>query len=90
MNLRFRTRKRYSARRMSVISDQTSASKTEAIKHRMSLTTNPCENFGRDESRHQLKRDSRPTMSDDEPVTDWIPEIPFWNVSEQIFRKEFG
>lgn len=72
---------------MSVISDQpSSASKVEANKHTMSLTTNPCENFDRDESRHQLKRDSRHTMSDDEPITDWIPEIPFWNVSSLMFK----
>lgn len=29
----------------------------------------------------QPKRDSRHTISDDDPTTDWIPEIPFWNVS---------
>lgn len=34
------------------------------------------------EDRRSCKRDSRNTIADDETVTDWIPEIPFfWNVS---------
>lgn len=32
-------------------------------------------------AKRQPKRDSRHTISDDEPTTDWTPEIPFWNVS---------
>lgn len=30
--------------------------------------------------RKSLKRDSRHTLADDETVSEWIPEIPFWNV----------
>lgn len=34
------------------------------------------------EERKSCKRDSRNTIGDDETITDWIPEIPFfWNVS---------
>lgn len=61
---------------MSVISDQTV--KGEAIKRRVSINTSIQEY---DEYRRQLKRDSRHTIPDDETATDWIPEIPFWNVS---------
>lgn len=33
------------------------------------------------ECKRQPKRDSRNTITDDEPTTDWTPEIPFWNVN---------
>lgn len=70
----FRARKRYSCRRMSVISDQTLKT-GDGVKNKMPLNTN-------EESKRQVKRDSRHTIPDDEAVTDWIPEIPFfWNVS---------
>lgn len=38
-----------------------------------------------DGGKRQPKRDSRHTISDDEPTTDWTPEIPFWNVSDFRF-----
>lgn len=28
-----------------------------------------------------LKRDSRHTIAEEDQTTDWVPEIPFWNVS---------
>lgn len=37
-------------------------------------------------NKRQSKRDSRPIISDDEPTTDWTPEIPFWNVSIFYWR----
>lgn len=77
--LTFRVRKRYNARRMSVISDQTI--KSETVKRRVSINTTVQEY---DEYRRQLKRDSRHTIPDDETATDWIPEIPFWNVSLSV------
>lgn len=36
------------------------------------------------EGKRPPKRDSRHTISDDEPTTDWTPEIPFWNVISLI------
>lgn len=36
----------------------------------------------------RFKRDSRHTINDDDTATDWIPEIPFWNVSIRI--KQFA
>lgn len=60
---------------MSVISDQTSK---EPLKASISTTSQQNES---NESKRQQKRDSRHTINDEEPVTDWIPEIPFWNVS---------
>lgn len=29
----------------------------------------------------QPKRDSRHTIAEEDQTTDWVPEIPFWNVS---------
>lgn len=70
----FRNRKRYSARRMSAISDK--SSKSEVGKNKPHYKTK----FQEGEERKSLKRDSRHTLSDDDTVTEWIPEIPFWNV----------
>lgn len=53
----------------------------ELTRVNMPATTYLLENVNIDESKRQQKRDSRHTISDDDPVTDWIPEIPFWNVS---------
>lgn len=63
---------------MSVMSDQTI--KSGILKRKISVTTNVQEC---DENRRQTKRDSRHTIADDETATDWIPEIPFWNVRSQ-------
>lgn len=64
---------------MSGISDQTV--KNDIINRKVSINTNVQEY---DENKRQLKRDSRYTIPDDEVATDWIPEIPFWNVSSDI------
>lgn len=80
LKLYSRVRKRYSARRMSVISDQTT--KSEGVKRKVSINLNVQEC---DENRRPMKRDSRHTIPDDETATDWIPEIPFWNVSSMTF-----
>ncbi|XP_031625938.1 adenylyl cyclase 78C isoform X2 [Contarinia nasturtii] len=73
-----RARKRYCARRMSAISDQTSRS--ELAKNSLSFIH---ENSSNDESnKRQTKSDSRYTIPDDEIPFDWIAEIPFWNLNE--------
>lgn len=84
----FRSRKRYSARRMSAISDK--AMKTEHGKNKILHKGK----FQDNEERRSCKRDSRHTIADDETISDWIPEIPFfWNVRInlrpffQTFRK---
>lgn len=60
---------------MSVLSDQTT--KSEVVRNNM--IGNTFENTNSDEcDRRHLKRDSRHTIPDE--TTDWIPEIPFWNV----------
>lgn len=68
---------------MSAISDQTI--KNDVINRKVSIITNIQEY---DENKRQIKRDSRHTIPDDEGATDWIPEIPFWNVRE-IDIKQF-
>lgn len=61
---------------MSAISDKTM--KNELGKNKTPYKTKYQEN----EERKSCKRDSRNTIADDELITDWIPEIPFfWNVS---------
>lgn len=73
----FRARKRYCARRMSAISDQTIRS--EFAKNSLPYIH---ENSSNDESnKRQTKSDSRYTIPDDEIIADWKAEIPFWNVS---------
>lgn len=61
------------------MSDQTT--KSEIARNNMSLIGNMFENTSSDEcDRRHLKRDSRHTIPDE--TTDWIPEIPFWNVGQ--------
>lgn len=33
------------------------------------------------QQQQQPKRDSRHTIAEEDQTTDWVPEIPFWNVS---------
>lgn len=75
----FRVRKGYNALRNSTISDHTST-KSEFKKINTSVITNPYDDITIDENKMHLKRDSRHTVADEELITDWIPEIPFWNV----------
>lgn len=55
---------------MSVISDQI-----------QKFSENVANNNSLQNEMRQPKRDSRHTISDEEQTTEWIPEIPFWNVS---------
>lgn len=83
----FRIRKRYSAHRTSVVSDQ--ITKEDSTKCSMLVTMNPHDVITNDESKRHLKRDSRHTIPDEEPITDWIPEIPFWNVNINFSYNSF-
>lgn len=74
----YRTRKRYCLRRQSVISDQIHKSTDTTANNNLSMNSLQSGDGGK----RQPKRDSRHTISDDEPTTDWTPEIPFWNVSD--------
>lgn len=81
----FRTRKRYCARRSSVLSDQIQKVTDNMANNNISNSLHG--STGSNENRHQSKIDSlsHHTIVDDETTTDWIPEIPFWNVrSKQI------
>lgn len=80
----FRTRKRYCLRRQSVISDQMHKANDNAANNNLSMNSLQ----SGDGAKRQPKRDSRHTISDDEPTTDWTPEIPFWNVSEFKFLSQ--
>lgn len=75
LSLIVRTRKRY-ARRISVMSNQTHtlADGTANINFSTSV-----------KNQQQPKRDSRPTIAEEDQTTDWVPEIPFWNVSIASF-----
>lgn len=65
---------------MSTVSDRTS--KGETGKNKVPYKTR----YQDSEERKSCKRDSRNTLGDDETITDWIPEIPFfWNVSLYFF-----
>lgn len=71
-------RKRYCLRRPSVMSDQISKFGENMANNNLSSNSL---HSNVESNKRQLKRDSRHTISDDEPTTDWTPEIPFWNVS---------
>lgn len=60
---------------MSAMSNQTTKSQA-GNNNIMSVIV---KNENDENNKGQLKRDSRHTLADDE--TDWIAEIPFWNVS---------
>lgn len=73
-------RKRYGVRRSSAMSDQ--LPKFDEGMSNNNLSSNSLQsNTESNSNKRQPKRDSRHTLSDDEPTTDWTPEIPFWNVS---------
>lgn len=84
-----RTRKRYCVRRMSVLSNQTQKL-TDISMTNNNLSSNSLHGSasgdGKQSQPQQPKRDSRHTITDDDPTTDWIPEIPFWNVGENQFN----
>ena len=61
---------------MSILSDKTMKGELGKSK------AFPIAKYQENEERKSCKRDSRNTIADDETITDWIPEIPFfWNVS---------
>lgn len=62
-----------------MILDHTST-KGESVTFNTSVIANPYDGITTDENKMHLKRDSRHAVADEEPITDWIPEIPFWNV----------
>lgn len=65
-----------------MISDQATK---ESMRTNMPVTANLLENASNDEIKKYQKRDSRHTIPEDENVTDWMPEIPFWNVRKRFF-----
>lgn len=66
---------------MSAVSDRTL--KGEVGKNKVPYKTK----YQDGEERKSCKRDSRNTLGDDDNITDWIPEIPFfWNVRSNFFH----